>query len=149
MACFHGVWLKKTNLYIILNKNNNFNIICTIIINNSCNDHKTKTISKTYHQNYYCVLMLCKKNKVYSCRMWTYVFSPNLLLFSDGKCLKHETTCENSPCPEGYECVSGFEEDKHSCVCTGAAEVKCSGNSELISLSEKTVSSKRHITGAD
>uniref|UniRef100_A0A8C1TTF3 FAT atypical cadherin 1b n=1 Tax=Cyprinus carpio TaxID=7962 RepID=A0A8C1TTF3_CYPCA len=63
------------------------------------------------------------------------------------KCQKHETTCEDSPCPQGYECVSGFEEDKHSCVCTGAAKVKCSGNSELISLSEKTVSSKRHITG--
>uniref|UniRef100_A0A672QAW7 FAT atypical cadherin 1 n=1 Tax=Sinocyclocheilus grahami TaxID=75366 RepID=A0A672QAW7_SINGR len=56
------------------------------------------------------------------------------------KCLKHETTYVNSPCPEGYECVSGFGKDKHSCICTGATKVKCSGNSELISLSEKTVS---------
>ncbi|XP_043112794.1 protocadherin Fat 1 [Puntigrus tetrazona] len=52
-------------------------------------------------------------------------------LCTDEKCLKKETTCENSPCPEGYECVSGFEEDKHSCVCTGAAKVKCSGGSSM------------------
>ncbi|KAK2891240.1 hypothetical protein Q8A67_013883 [Cirrhinus molitorella] len=52
-------------------------------------------------------------------------------LCTDGKCLKHETTCVNSPCPEGYECVSGFGEDKHSCVCTGAAKVKCSGGSSM------------------
>uniref|UniRef100_A0A671NTU0 Uncharacterized protein n=1 Tax=Sinocyclocheilus anshuiensis TaxID=1608454 RepID=A0A671NTU0_9TELE len=47
------------------------------------------------------------------------------------KCLKHETTCVNSPCPEGYECVSGFGQDKHSCICTGAAKVKCSGGSSM------------------
>uniref|UniRef100_A0A673JXY0 Protocadherin Fat 1-like n=1 Tax=Sinocyclocheilus rhinocerous TaxID=307959 RepID=A0A673JXY0_9TELE len=47
------------------------------------------------------------------------------------KCLKHETTCVNSPCPEGYECVSGFGKDKHSCICTGAAKVKCSGGSSM------------------
>ncbi|KAI2656785.1 Protocadherin Fat 1 [Labeo rohita] len=52
-------------------------------------------------------------------------------LCTDGNCLKHETTCVNSPCPEGYECVSGFGEDKHSCVCTGAAKVKCSGGSSM------------------
>ncbi|XP_016147488.1 protocadherin Fat 1 [Sinocyclocheilus grahami] len=52
-------------------------------------------------------------------------------LCTDRKCLKHKTTCENSPCPQGYECVSGFEENKHSCVCTGAAKVKCSGGSSM------------------
>uniref|UniRef100_A0A9J7YAP4 FAT atypical cadherin 1b n=1 Tax=Cyprinus carpio carpio TaxID=630221 RepID=A0A9J7YAP4_CYPCA len=54
------------------------------------------------------------------------------------KCQKHETTCEDSPCPQGYECVSGFEEDKHSCVCTGAAKEKCSGNRSSMTFSESS-----------
>ncbi|XP_067312718.1 protocadherin Fat 1 [Pseudorasbora parva] len=52
-------------------------------------------------------------------------------LCTDSKCLKHDTTCVNNPCPEGYECVSGLGEDKHSCICTGGAKVKCSGGSSM------------------
>ncbi|XP_056328618.1 protocadherin Fat 1 [Danio aesculapii] len=52
-------------------------------------------------------------------------------LCTDSKCLKQESTCVNGTCPEGYECVSGFGEDKHSCICTGAAKVKCSGGSSM------------------
>ncbi|XP_048032620.1 protocadherin Fat 1 isoform X2 [Megalobrama amblycephala] len=52
-------------------------------------------------------------------------------LCTDSKCLKHETTCVNNPCPEGYECVPGFGKDKHSCICTGGAKVKCLGGSSM------------------
>ncbi|XP_056092251.1 protocadherin Fat 1 [Rhinichthys klamathensis goyatoka] len=52
-------------------------------------------------------------------------------LCTDSKCLKHETTCVNNPCPEGYECVSGFGKEKHSCICTDGAKVKCSGGSSM------------------
>lgn len=52
-----------------------------------------------------------------------------------GRCPVLNNLCENSPCPEGMECVADSRDAVYSCVCPEAKKGKCSGkNTHLVPL---------------
>ncbi|KAM8841936.1 protocadherin Fat 1a isoform 9-T12 [Synchiropus picturatus] len=48
-----------------------------------------------------------------------------------GKCPSLNTVCENSPCPEGMECVADAREAVYSCVCPESRTGKCTDGHSL------------------
>lgn len=52
-------------------------------------------------------------------------------LCKEGKCPVVHHGCEDSPCPEGSECVSDPLEEKYTCVCSGGKFGQCPGSSSV------------------
>uniref|UniRef100_A0A8D0NDB1 FAT atypical cadherin 1 n=1 Tax=Sus scrofa TaxID=9823 RepID=A0A8D0NDB1_PIG len=52
-------------------------------------------------------------------------------LCKEGKCPVVHHGCEDSPCPEGSECVSDPLEEKYTCVCPGGKFGQCPGSSSV------------------
>nr|KAF6460308.1 FAT atypical cadherin 1 [Molossus molossus] len=52
-------------------------------------------------------------------------------LCRDGKCPPVSRGCEDSPCPEGSECIADPREEKYTCVCPGGKFGQCPGSSSV------------------
>ncbi|XP_049721123.1 protocadherin Fat 1 isoform X2 [Elephas maximus indicus] len=52
-------------------------------------------------------------------------------LCRDGKCPAVHQGCEDSPCPEGSECVPDPREERYTCVCPGGRFAECPGGSSV------------------
>ncbi|XP_036911122.1 protocadherin Fat 1 isoform X1 [Sturnira hondurensis] len=52
-------------------------------------------------------------------------------LCKEGKCPLIYHGCEDSPCPEGSECVADPREEKYTCVCPGGKFGQCPGSSSV------------------
>lgn len=52
-------------------------------------------------------------------------------LCKEGRCPPVHHGCEDHPCPEGSECVSDPQEEKHTCVCPGGRFAQCPGSSSM------------------
>ncbi|KAF6084027.1 FAT atypical cadherin 1 [Phyllostomus discolor] len=52
-------------------------------------------------------------------------------LCKEGKCPLVHHGCEDSPCPEGSECVADPREEKYTCVCPGGKLGQCPGSSSV------------------
>ncbi|XP_006741893.1 protocadherin Fat 1 [Leptonychotes weddellii] len=52
-------------------------------------------------------------------------------LCKEGRCPLVHHRCEDSPCPEGSECVSDPRDDRYTCVCPGGRFGQCPGSSSV------------------
>lgn len=59
--------------------------------------------------------------------------SPLFFFFNkEGKCPLTHHGCEDSPCPEGSECITDPREESYTCVCPGGNFGQCPGESLLM-----------------
>uniref|UniRef100_A0ABI7X6D8 FAT atypical cadherin 1 n=1 Tax=Felis catus TaxID=9685 RepID=A0ABI7X6D8_FELCA len=52
-------------------------------------------------------------------------------LCQEGRCPVVHHGCEDSPCPEGSECIADPREEKYACVCPGGKFGQCPGSSSV------------------